>query len=69
MQQWAMEEFGQAPETEYFKSLLFAAQWLVHNVIISGMSETQVTSAKQSIKQLFYGAFASIQRGEMQVLM
>ena len=66
MQQWATEKFGQAPATEYFKSLLFATQWLVHNAILSGMTESQVTTAKQSIKQLFYGAFASIQRGEMQ---
>ena len=66
MQQWAMDEFGQAPATEYFKSLMFATQWLVHNAILAGMTETEVSTAKQSIKQLFYGAFTSVQRGEMQ---
>jgi hypothetical protein len=30
------------------------------------MTKPQVAIAKQSVKQLFYGAFASIQRGEMQ---
>lgn len=66
MQQWAQQQFGHAPAIEYFKSLLFATQWLVHNTITSGMTETQVQIAKQSVKQLFYGAFASIQRGEIQ---
>ena len=66
MQQWAGQKFGHAPALEYFKSLLFATQWLVHNAILSGMTEPQVQIAKQSVKQLFYGAFASIQRGEMQ---
>ncbi len=66
MQEWAMQQFGHAPAIEYFKSLLFATQWLVHNAILSGMTEPQVRIAKQSVKQLFYGAFASIQRGEMQ---
>ena len=65
MQQWAQQQFGHAPAIEYFKSLLFATQWLVHNAITSGMSETQVHIAKQSVKQLFYGAFASIRSGEM----
>jgi AcrR family transcriptional regulator len=66
MQQWAEQKFGHAPALEYFKSLLFATQWLVHNAILAGMTEPQVRIAKQSVKQLFYGAFASIQRGEMQ---
>lgn len=66
MQQWAEQQFGHAPATEYFKSLLFATQWLVHNAILAGMTKPQVAIAKQSVKQLFYGAFASIQRGEMQ---
>ena len=65
MRQWAEEHFGHAPPLEYFKSLLFAAQWLVHDTIRSGMTEAQVRIAKQSIKQLFYAAFASIQRGDM----
>ena len=62
MQQWAEKQFGHAPAIEYFKSLLFATQWLVHNAILSGMTEPQIRIAKQSVKQLFYGAFASIQR-------
>lgn len=66
MRQWAERQFGHAPALEYFKSLLFAAQWLVHNAILSGMTKPQVQIAKQSIKQLFYGAFASIQRDETQ---
>lgn len=66
MQQWAEQQFGHAPATEYFKSLLFATQWLVHNAILSGMTKSQVAIAKQSVKQLFYGAFASIQHGEIQ---
>ncbi len=65
MQQWALQQFGHAPPVEYFKSLLFATQWLVHNCIRSGMSEKQVKIAKQSVKQLLFGAFASIQRGDM----
>ncbi len=66
MQRWAQQQFGHAPAIEYFKSLLFATQWLVHNAILSGMTEQQIAVTKQSVKQLFYGAFASIQRGEMQ---
>ena len=66
MRQCAEQQFGHAPAIEYFKSVLFATQWLVHNAIRSGMTEPQVRIAKQSVKQLFYGAFASIQRGEMQ---
>lgn len=66
MQQWAEQKFGHAPATQYFKALLFATQWLVHNAILAGMTENQVFIAKQSVKQLFYGAFASIQRGDMQ---
>lgn len=66
MRDWALQQFGHAPAIEYFKSLLFATQWLVHNAITSGKTELQVQIAKQSVKQLFYGAFASIQRGEMQ---
>lgn len=66
MQQWASQEFDHAPAIEYFKSLLFATQWLVHNAILSGQTEDQVRIAKQSIKQIFYGAFTSIQRGEIQ---
>jgi len=66
MQQWAEQRFGHAPAMEYFKSLLFATQWLVHNAILAGMTKPQVAIAKKSVKQLFYGAFASIQRGEMQ---
>jgi AcrR family transcriptional regulator len=65
MQDWAMQKFGHAPAAEYFKSLLFATQWLVHNAIVTGMSDQAVAIAKQSVKQLFYGAFASIERGEM----
>ena len=65
MQEWAEQQFGHAPAVEYFKSLLFASQWLVQNAILAGMTESQVRIAKQSIKQLYYSAFASIQRGEM----
>ena len=66
MQDWAKQQFGHAPTKEYFKSLLFATQWLVHNAILAGMTKPQVAIAKQSVKQLFYGAFSSIQRGEIQ---
>lgn len=66
MQKWAKHQFGHAPATEYFKSLLFATQWLVHNAILSGMTKSQVAVAKKSVQQLFYGAFASIQHGETQ---
>jgi len=66
MQQWASQEFWNSQTIEYIKSLLFATQWLVHNAILSGQTEDQVRIAKQSIKQVFYGAFASIQRGEIQ---
>jgi AcrR family transcriptional regulator len=65
MQLWAEKQFGHAPAMEYFKSLLFATQWLVHNAILSGMKEAQIAVAKQSVKQLFFAAFASIQRGDM----
>ena len=65
MQQWTQQQFGHAPAVEYFKSLLFAAQWLVQNAILAGKTRPQIQIAKQSIKQLFYGAFASIERGEM----
>lgn len=64
MQHWALEQFGQAPAMEFFKSLLFATQWLVHNAIVSGKTPEQVDIAKQSVKQLLYGAFASMQRDE-----
>ena len=66
MQQWAEQQFGHAPAMEYFKAILFASQWLVQNAILAGMTESQVNIAKQSIKQLYYSAFAGIQRGEMQ---
>lgn len=66
MQQWAQKQFGHAPPLEYFKSLLFATQWLVNNAIVSGKTAEQVEVAKQSVKQIFYGAFASIQRSDMQ---
>lgn len=66
MQRWAKKQFGHAPACEYFKSLLVATQWLVHNAILSGKTKTQVRIAKQSVKQLIHGAFASIQRGDMQ---
>lgn len=64
LQAWARQHFGHAPAVEYFMSLLFASQWLVHNAILSGQTDKQINIAKQSIKQLFYGAFASIQRDE-----
>lgn len=66
MQQWAEQRFGHAPAREYFKSLLFATQWLVQNAILAGKTKPQVNIAKQSVKQLFYGAFASIGRGDTQ---
>ncbi|MEP1470157.1 MAG: TetR family transcriptional regulator [Halieaceae bacterium] len=66
MQQWAVKRFGHAPAPEFFKSLLFATQWLVHNAILAGKKPQQVAIAKQSVQQLLYGAFASIQRGDMQ---
>lgn len=64
MQDWAMQKFGHAPAMEYFKAILFATQWLVHNAILAGKSDAAVATAKHSVKQLFYGAFASIQRGD-----
>lgn len=61
MQNWCKTRYGRTPSPEFFKSLLVASQWLVHNAIIQGLDPKHVEAAKQAAEQLFYGAFNSIE--------
>ena len=63
MQQWGREQYGRAPNKEFFMALLVASQWLVHNAIIKGMSQREVDKAKQAARKLFFAAFSAIQEG------
>ena len=60
MQGWCLDRYGHAPELEFFKALLVATQWLVHDAIIRGLGEREVLQAKRAAEQLFYGAFSSV---------
>lgn len=62
MQRWCKKSFRHAPKKELFKSLLIAIQWSVHNAIIKGMSEKEIRIAKQTVEQLLYGVFSSLEQ-------
>lgn len=62
MQRWCKARYGQAPSREYFKALLVAAQWLVHDAIIKGMGERDIANAKRSAELLFHGAFSALEK-------
>lgn len=61
MRRWCRQRYGAAPELEYFKALLVATQWLVHNAIQAGMRPADVERAKRAAERLFYGAFAALE--------
>jgi AcrR family transcriptional regulator len=60
MQGWCRQCYGHSPTRECFKGLLMAAQWLVHQAIISGMGKRDVNRVKQSMEQLFYATFTGL---------
>jgi len=60
MQQWCRQAYGRAPSREFLVALLVAAQWLVHNAIVSGMGKRDVAKAKAASEQLFHAAFTSL---------
>lgn len=59
MQRWCRQAYGRAPSREFLVALLVAAQWLVHNAIVSGMGKRDIAKAKRASEQLFHAAFAS----------
>ena len=60
MQAWCETRYGESPERECFKGLLVAAQWLVHNAIVSGLGEADVAQAKRAMEQLFHATFSGL---------
>ncbi len=62
MQRWSKKRFGRTLPKELFKSTLIATQWSVHNAIIKGMSEKEIRIAKQTVEQLLYGVFSSLEK-------
>ncbi|MEM1141515.1 MAG: TetR/AcrR family transcriptional regulator [Pseudomonadota bacterium] len=58
MQNWARSHYGEAPPLEYYRALLMAAQWLVHNAIHTGGGPGDIKRAKQACEALFLRAFA-----------
>ena len=64
IQKWAKKNLGNKPKIALIKSVLVAAEWLVHNAIRAGMTAEAVTEAKVACAQLFYGVFLAAQKGE-----
>ncbi len=60
MQRWCREAYGRSPSREFLVALLVAAQWLVHNAIVSGMKKRDIDKAKAASEQLFHAAFYSL---------
>ncbi|MEZ5572840.1 MAG: TetR/AcrR family transcriptional regulator [Halioglobus sp.] len=60
MQRWCKQAYGTAPTREFLVALLVAAQWLVHNAILSGMQKRDIDNAKAASEQLFHAAFTSL---------
>ena len=58
MRAWTRSYYGESPPLEYYRALLVAAQWLVHNAIRAGGGKRDVGRAKQSCEDLFLRAFA-----------
>lgn len=63
MQHWCRKHYGKAPSREYFRALLAAVQWLVHNAINQGLGPREVGKAKAAAEQLFHAAFTSLEVG------
>ncbi len=62
IQSWAKESLGNTPSTTLIKSVLVAAQWLVHDAIRADMKTESIAEAKAACDQLFRGLFLAIQR-------
>ena len=58
MRQWTRSHHGEAPPLEYYRALLTAAQWLVHNAISTGGRKRDIERAKLACEELFLRAFA-----------
>jgi len=62
MRRWLAARVADPPPLEYFKSLLVAAQWLVHAAIRKGARPRDVRTAKQAITLLYVRAFSGFGR-------
>ena len=58
MRAWARSHHGEASPIEYYRAILVAAQWLVHNAIRAGGGKGDIKRAKQACEDLFLRAFS-----------
>lgn len=56
MQSWYLDKHGACPQLSYFKALIVAVQWLLHDAINQGLTQQAIDSAKQSAEQLLFVA-------------
>lgn len=56
MQDWYRTKHAAAPELPYFKAVLVAIQWLLHDAINRGLDKDSIDVAKTSAEQLLFVA-------------